>query len=42
MEYIWIGMIIILIVMLINTINEVRAERLHNMDFEISCKRIEG
>jgi hypothetical protein len=46
MEYIWIGLIVIFIIliaiMFISTINEVRAERMRNMDFNISCKRIEG
>lgn len=46
MEYIWIGLIVIFIIliaiMFISTINEIRAERMRNMDFNISCKRIEG
>lgn len=46
MEYIWIGSIVIFIIliaiMFISTINEIRAERMRNMDFNISCKRIEG
>ena len=34
--------IIMLIVILINTIKENRAEKLRNTDFDLSCKRIEG
>lgn len=46
MENFWIGLIIMLIALfifiLITTIIEIKAEKLRNTDFEISCKRIEG